>query len=147
MPRTRAKNKRMEDLREQLRDEVVQLLRGELDLEVREELRAELRDAVFREEEAKVREEARAEIHERIRKEEYAKLVDEMAVVRERLTKNIVQEVADAREKEKAAALEQPSEKPSIAQQSAPTKGPTTTISSHLTRPRRRFYGRKLQTF
>ena len=101
MPRTRAKNKRMEDLREQLRDEVIQLLRGELESQVRADLRKELRDVVFQEEEASVREEARAEIHERIRKEEYAKLVDEMAVVRERLTKNIVQEVTDVRKKER----------------------------------------------
>ena len=115
----------------------------EVDASLVEDLRAELREAVFQEEEATVREEARAEIHESIRKEEYAKLVDEMAVVRERLTKNIVQEVAEAREKQASATItvQQP-------EQTATTK----VVQRQQQQPRlptkpRRFYGRKLQTF
>lgn len=129
----------MEDLREQLRDEVIQLLRGELESEVRADLREELRDTVFQEEEVGVREEARAEIHDRIRKEEYAKLVDEMAVVRERLTKNIVQEVAESREKQQATITVQPEETTKSREQRQQ--------QPRLPTKPRRFYGRKLQTF
>lgn len=146
MPRTRAKNKRMEDLREQLRDEVIQLLRGELESQVRADLRKELRDVVFQEEEASVREEARAEIHERIRKEEYAKLVDEMAIVRERLTKNIVQEVTDVRKKEREARAKDDAPKPTAQQQTVKRDAQQTQPTVRPAKLRR-FYGRKLQTF
>ena len=111
MPRTRSNNRTMEQLRAQLKEEVRALLQDELTPIVKNELHQELyeevRETMRVELSDRVREEVTQDIREMVMQEEREKVRKDMDHLRETLTKKLVAEITESRQKHELHAVKQ----------------------------------------